>query len=115
MKSEEVAGSGSPSPVVIDPIRAIFIGPPGSGKGTQAGRLAGELGLSHLSTGDMLRAAVKAKTEVGLQAETIMKVTNSAMAAAVYQLQYQYKKQHKVATEVRWCVPHLSLNHLTTS
>lgn len=50
----------------------VFLGPPGSGKGTQAVRIAAELGVIHLSTGDMLRAAVKNKTELGKQAEEYM-------------------------------------------
>jgi adenylate kinase len=50
----------------------VFLGPPGSGKGTQAVRVAAELGVIHLSTGDMLRAAVKNKTELGKQAEEYM-------------------------------------------
>ena len=49
--------------------RAVFLGPPGAGKGTQAARLARELGVPHLSTGDLLRAAVAAKTPLGLEAE----------------------------------------------
>jgi adenylate kinase len=50
----------------------IFLGPPGSGKGTQAVRLAQAKGLLHLSTGDVLRAAVKTGTPLGRQAEGYM-------------------------------------------
>jgi adenylate kinase len=50
----------------------VFIGPPGAGKGTQAERLVETYRMAHLSTGDMLRAARDAKTEVGLKAEQFM-------------------------------------------
>jgi adenylate kinase len=53
-------------------LKIIFIGPPGSGKGTQAKRLAGRFGIPHISTGDMLREAVADGTELGLKAAPIM-------------------------------------------
>jgi adenylate kinase len=54
------------------PTRVIFLGPPGAGKGTQAGRLSAERGLARISTGDMLRHAIAEGTPLGQQAAPIM-------------------------------------------
>jgi len=54
-------------------MRMILVGPPGAGKGTQAGRLIETYKIPHISSGDMLRAAVKEGTELGQEADTFMK------------------------------------------
>jgi adenylate kinase len=53
-------------------VRVILLGPPGAGKGTQAGRIAETFGIPHISTGDILRANVRAGTELGTKARSFM-------------------------------------------
>lgn len=54
-------------------LRAVFLGPPGSGKGTQAAAVCERMGLARVATGDMLRANVKEGTELGKKADAFMK------------------------------------------
>jgi len=56
----------------MKPRNLLLLGPPGAGKGTQAIRLAARLGVPHVSTGDLLRAAVKAGTPLGREAKGFM-------------------------------------------
>lgn len=53
-------------------MRIVFLGAPGSGKGTQAATVKTELGLAHISTGELLRAQVRAGTELGIAAKAVM-------------------------------------------
>jgi len=68
-------------------MRIILLGPPGSGKGTQAGRMVAKLGVPHLSTGDMLRSAVQSGTPIGKKAKAVMErgelVADELVVAAV--------------------------------
>lgn len=53
-------------------MRLLFIGPPGAGKGTQAGKVAARLGIPHVSTGEMFRDHVSRRTDLGKQVKAIM-------------------------------------------
>jgi adenylate kinase len=55
------------------PLNVLLIGPPGAGKGTQGERLAQQLGLTHIASGDLLRAEVAAGTDLGRQAAAMMR------------------------------------------
>jgi adenylate kinase len=53
-------------------MRIVLFGPPGAGKGTQAGRISAALGIPHISTGDMLRAAVASGSELGERVKSVL-------------------------------------------
>lgn len=61
-----------PSTSIEFPIRLIFLGPPGAGKGTQAAILANQWQIPHLSTGEMLRQAIAEETALGLQVQSFV-------------------------------------------
>ena len=64
----------------------IILGPPGAGKGTQAAFIASEQNIPHISTGDMLREAIKNGTELGLQAKAVMDAGNLVSDELIIQL-----------------------------
>lgn len=57
-------------------MKLIFFGPPGAGKGTQAKRVSKEFDIPHISTGDLLREAVKDETELGKKVKEILEKGN---------------------------------------
>ena len=70
--------------------RLLFLGPPGAGKGTQAARLCNANGMSHLSTGDLLRSEVAADTALGQEAEAVMnrgELVSDALVLAIVESQ----------------------------
>src|SRR3954469_10564914 len=78
-------------------MRLILLGPPGAGKGTQAQRLVTRYGIPQLSTGDMLRSAVAAKTPVGLQAKAVMDAGELVSDAIVNAIVAERIDQHDCA------------------
>jgi adenylate kinase len=73
--------------------RVVFLGPPGAGKGTQAALIAKELGVPHLSTGDILRAAVAAHTPLGQKAEGHMRAGGLVPDELVLEILHERLKQ----------------------
>ena len=51
-------------------MKLVFLGPPGAGKGTQADKVCAEVNIPHISTGDLLRQAIKFETPIGLSAKS---------------------------------------------
>jgi adenylate kinase len=79
-------------------MRLILVGPPGAGKGTQAAKLIERLKVPHLSTGDMLREAVKQGTELGQQAQAHMKAGGLVPDQLVIPIVVERIKQADCAT-----------------
>ena len=78
-------------------MRIVFLGPPGAGKGTQAARLMQRHGIPQLSTGDMLRAAVRAGTPIGLKAKAIMEAGDLVSDAVVVGIVSERIVEHDAA------------------
>lgn len=74
-------------------MRLILIGPPGAGKGTQAAHITQKFGIPQISTGDMLRAAAKAGTSLGLAAKKVMDAGQLVSDELVIGLVYERLKQ----------------------
>jgi adenylate kinase len=84
--------------VPVPRVRVIFLGPPGAGKGTQAGRLAADCKIPRISTGDMLREAIAAGTPLGRQAGPLMEkgglVPDELLIALIQERLLQADCQH---------------------
>ena len=102
-------------------MRLALFGPPGAGKGTQAKRLAQAHGLTHLSTGDLFRAAIRDQTPLGRQVEGLLKagslvpddVTNGIVAdrlAALGHGDFVLDGFPRTVPQAEWLVAHLQEN-----
>ncbi len=74
-------------------MRIVFLGPPGAGKGTQANRLMADLGVPHLSTGELLREAVRLHKPLGLQAKAFLDAGRLVPDSVVLELAEQRLRQ----------------------
>ena len=100
-------------------MRLVLFGPPGAGKGTQAKRLAERHGLVHLSTGDLFRAAIKAQTPLGQDAERYIRegrlvpdsVTNGLVAEKLEEIAYDrfvLDGYPRTIPQAEWLLEHLA-------
>ena len=76
----------------------VLLGAPGAGKGTVAQELVAEFGVAHISTGDLLRAAVKGGTELGIQAKKYMDAGELVPDQLVYSTPYSFKEPGPLST-----------------
>jgi adenylate kinase len=90
--------TGSGGPGSLSPVNVVLIGPPGSGKGTQAVRLAERYDIPHISTGEILRSAVRAGSELGRQVADIMGRGSLVSDELMTDLVRARLKEHDVAT-----------------
>ena len=76
-------------------LNIVLLGPPGSGKGTQATNLVKEFGLTHISTGECLRQEIKAGTPIGKEVDEIIAGGNYVSDEIVNSIILRYEKHHK--------------------
>ncbi|MDR0437330.1 MAG: adenylate kinase [Bacteroidales bacterium] len=76
-------------------LNIVLLGPPGSGKGTQAANLVKEYGLTHISTGECLRAEIAAQTPIGKEIEAIIAGGNYVSDEIVNSIIEHYEKNHE--------------------
>ncbi|MCL2683418.1 MAG: adenylate kinase [Bacteroidales bacterium] len=76
-------------------LNIVLLGPPGSGKGTQAANLVKEYGLTHISTGECLRAEIAAQTPIGKEIEAIIAGGNYVSDEIVNSIIEHFEKNHK--------------------
>ena len=100
-------------------MRLAFFGPPGAGKGTQAKRLADHHRFTHVSTGDLFRAAIRDRTELGGQVDALLKagelvpddVTNAVVAEKLEALGHErfvLDGFPRTSEQARWLLAHLA-------
>ena len=87
-------------------MRLILLGPPGAGKGTQAAFICNKYSIPQISTGDMLRAAIKAGTEVGMAAKRVMDaggLVSDDVDVGHAACRHDIRRAHRYACLIRVC------------